>query len=449
MENIHRINPTPRDQFGRVAPHDLHLEQSILSAAMASSEALSTILSKVSDPELFYRPKHQAIFKVIQDQFQKGDPVDSMTISLCFKSSASTVTPQDIQDMDPESGFIHAANLEYYLLLLKQFYIQRELIKVMHKNITRSYAPTTDPLDCLNDLDSQIQNLFHEIQHGTGAVSLAGGMREYVLDLVSNDYEPGVASGFGDLDKFTQGWQRGDLIVLAARPGEGKTSLALTFALNAMVPTLFFSLEMSNRQLFARSLSMLSGVGLADIPRVHDRDDRWHTLAHTAEKIDDLLYADECSGGLTPQEFRARALRAKSKHDIGLVVVDYLQLMTVTERALPREQQVAQITRTLKGVAKELDVPVIALSQLNRQVEDRSGPPKLSNLRESGAIEQDADMVLFLHKDQTSQGGFGEVANDCHRIELHIAKHRNGPTGICHLLFDKKKTLFKPFTDRI
>ncbi|MCY4001850.1 MAG: hypothetical protein OXF84_13730 [Bacteroidetes bacterium] len=242
MQNIIQFHPTtPHDDFGRVALHDMNLERAFLFTAMASAESAATLFSKISNPELFYRPKHQAIFKVIQDQFQQGDTIDPVSILTRVNSPDSTITSEEIMEPDQGDGLVYAASLDYHILILQQLYVLRLLITSMGKNIIRAYDPTTDPVKCLADIDSHIQSLFEEVTRGAaGALSLKEEAKEYVVNLARSEYKSGVQSGIDDLDKQTNGWQSGDLIVLAARLGEGKTSLALTFTLNSMVPTLFF-----------------------------------------------------------------------------------------------------------------------------------------------------------------------------------------------------------------
>lgn len=432
---------TPNQQIldmGKMQPQAVELEEAVLGALMLERDALTNIID-ILKPESFYKDAHMRIFSAIQDLFTRSEPVDILTVTQELKKTG---------ELDLIGGAYYitqltnrvasAANAEFHARIIAQKYIQRELIRISTKTITDAYEDSHDVFDLL---DSAEKNLFSivegNIRKNYDKMSTLIKKAIDQIDVAKNrkDGLSGIPSGLTALDRITNGWQKSDLVIIAARPAMGKTALVLSMARNAAVefkkPVAIFSLEMSSLQLVTRLIASESELPSEKIKKGSLRDDEFAQLhAKTASLADAPMFIDD-TPGLSVFELRAKARRLKDQHKIELIIVDYLQLMTAGgEGKGNREQEIATISRSLKGLAKELEVPVIALSQLSRAVETRGGDkrPQLSDLRESGAIEQDADMVMFIHRpeyyniteDETGMSTAGMA-------ELIIAKHRNGP----------------------
>ncbi|MDD4087700.1 MAG: replicative DNA helicase, partial [Bacteroidales bacterium] len=395
-------------QHGRVPPQAVDLEEVVLGAMMLEKDAVNAIID-ILNPEVFYKDAHQKIFKAIHQLFSKSEAIDILTVTNELKSMGELEIvggPYYISQLT--NRVVSAANIEFHARILIQKYIQRELIMISSDIIKDAYEDTTDVFDLLDKAES-----------GLFAVSESNLRRSFeaMPELVKRAIEDienarnsdanlrGVPSGYTDLDRITQGWQKSDLIILAARPSMGKTAFALNLARNAAVdfnkPIAFFSLEMSSVQLVTRLISSETYLAAEKLRKGDLQEYEWQQLN---TKINPLvnaqMYIDD-----TPQlsifELRAKCRRLKQQFDIQMVFIDYLQLMTAGgDNRGNREQEISNISRSLKSLAKELDIPVLALSQLSRNVESRPGSKKpiLSDLRESGAIEQDADMVIFIYR---------------------------------------------------
>ena len=432
----------------RVPPHNEEAERSLLGAVMLDQAVLDQVMSQVS-PDDFYREKHRIVFEAMVALFDREEPIDAITLS-------DHLTAEDKLDAVGGADFLaklsnevpSAANATHYGSIVSRKSALREFISTANSLVHESYGDVSDVDEFMDKAERQ---LFSITKDGTGKdyESMRDVIKEAYTE-IENLYErdsdgvTGVPSGFVDLDEMTSGWQDSNLIILAARPAMGKTSLALNMAahsaLRADVPTAFFSLEMQNVQLAQRMLCSEARVDQTKLRSGTVSSEEWENLVKAAGSLSDAkLYLDE-TPALSIMEFRSKCRRMKSEHDIGLVFIDYLQLMQGSGGHDIREQEISEISRGLKGVAKELDIPVIALAQLNRGVESRSDKrPRMSDLRESGAIEQDADIITFIYRDEF----YNPDTEDKGIAEIIIGKHRNGPSGTVRLRFFKSITKFE------
>ncbi len=433
--------------FGKVQPQALPLEEAVLGAIMLDKDALAVVLD-ILQPESFYSEGNQKIFRVMLELFEKTQPVDLLTVTESLKKKGELdVVGGPYYLVDLTNKVASAANIEYHARIISQKHIQRELISVSTRTIKDAYEDTTDVFDLL---DSAEQGLFDITQQNLSRSyekmsTLAGQALKRLEELSEKDEGlTGVPSGFTELDRLTSGWQQSDLIIVAARPGMGKTSFTLAVARNAAMdfnkPVAFFSLEMSSIQLAQRLISMEAEITGSKLRDGKLDDDDWKNVHSAVEKVGEAPIFIDDTPGINIFELRAKCRRLKMQHDIQLVMIDYLQLMTAgaTNKQGNREQEISAISRALKGMAKELNIPVIALSQLSRAVEMRGGDkrPMLSDLRESGAIEQDADIVSFIYRPEYYQILEDEEGNSMKGVgEIIVAKHRNGATDTVKLRF--------------
>ncbi len=446
--------------LGKLPPQALDLEEAVLGALMLEKDALSAVI-EILKPEIFYKDAHQKIFKSIQTLFTASSPVDILTVTAQLRQQG---------DLEMIGGAYYiteltnrvasAANIEFHARIISQKFIQRELIRISTDVINQSYEDTSDVFELL---DYAEKNLFEIAQNNLRRDSrkMDDILKESLKVLESlrgkEDVLTGVPSGFTALDRMTNGWQKSDLVIIAARPAMGKTAFVLSCARNAAVqfnkPVVFFSLEMSSVQLTNRLIAGEAEIEQEKIRKGNLLDWEWQQLTSKIGKLSEAPLIIDDTPALNVFEFRAKCRRLKAQYDIQMIIIDYLQLMQGRSdgKGGNREQEISSISRALKQVAKELNVPVIALSQLSRAVENRPGGskrPMLSDLRESGAIEQDADMVLFLYRpeyygldqdeDGNSTAGIGEVI---------IAKHRNGEVGKVPLRFIGKYVKFTDLED--
>lgn len=439
---------------GRVPPQAIDVEQAIIGAMLLDREAIPKVI-EILPQSSFYDPKHEVIYNAILRLFRDGNPVDLVTISEELKRMGESEKVDTFYLTELTTGVASAANVEYHARIVAEKALLRGLIETMTSVVGQAYDPTTDAFDLLDQAEQAIFRI-SESQLRKSSVVLNELVKTSLLQIDNLSRRKsaitGVPSGFHVLDNLTSGWQRSDLIVLAARPSMGKTALSLMLTRNAAlhedrVPVAYFSLEMSNHQLAQRMLTSEARVDAhaARTGRISESD--WHALTAAANRLSELKVFIDDTPGLGILELRAKARRLKAEHDIGLVVVDYLQLMhgTGMGKNSNREQEIAQISRSLKALAKELNVPVIALAQLSRAVETRGGDkrPMLSDLRESGSIEQDADVVAFIYRAER----YGILQDDAGNstqgtAEIIIAKQRNGPTGQIRLSFIDKYARF-------
>lgn len=426
--------------YGKVPPQAKDLEEAVLGAIMLEKSAFDTVI-EILKPECFYLDANQRIYRAMQSLQQKNQPIDILTVveELKSKSELEMVGgPYYVTRLT--NAVVSSANIEAHSRIILQKFIQRELIRISGEIISDSYEDSTDVFDLLDEAESKLFEItnnhlrknFDSIDSVlVKTVQRIEDMRHRTEDIT------GVPSGFPSLDKVTYGWQPSDLIILAARPAVGKTAFALNLVRNAalsskQVPVAFFSLEMSSAQLVQRVLSAESEIWLEKISRGKMEEHEMKQLyAKGIQKLAQApIYIDD-TAALNVFELRAKARRLKNKHNIGMIIIDYLQLMSGGGgKNVNREQEISTISRNLKTLAKELMIPIIALSQLSRAVETRkegNKMPQLSDLRESGAIEQDADMVMFIYRPEYYDITSNEMG-ESNKGETHvrIAKHRNG-----------------------
>ncbi len=426
--------------YGKVPPQAKELEEAVLGAIMLEKSAFDTV-TEIIKPECFYVEAHQLIFRAMQSLQQKSMPIDILTVveELKMQERLDIVGgPYYVTKLT--NSVVSTANIEAHARIVLQKFIQRELIRISGEIIGDAYEDSTDVFDLLDDSETKMFNITNNyLKKNFDDIGNVLAKTINRIDELRNKTEDisGVPSGFGTLDRVTYGWQQTDLIILAARPAVGKTAFALNLARNAALhptkptPVAFFSLEMGAGQLVQRILSAESEIKMEKISRGKLEEYEYQQL-HTkgVKRLETApIYIDD-TAALNVFEFRAKARRLVNKHQVGLIIIDYLQLMSGTgDKGSNREQEISTISRNLKALAKELNIPIIALSQLSRAVETRkeSKMPQLSDLRESGAIEQDADMVMFIYRPEYYEISSNEQGESTHgETHVRIAKHRNG-----------------------
>jgi replicative DNA helicase len=440
--------------LGKLPPQAVDLEAAVLGALMLEKDALTTVI-EILRPESFYKDVHCEIYRAITDLFDNSEPVDILTVTQQLKKSGKldfVGGPYYVTSLTNKVN--SAANVEYHARIISEQHIKRDLIHISSEIQKMAYEDTTDVFNLLDKVEQEIFSI-SDTNIRKNYADMRSVLREAIDELESKkDQEglTGIPSGFTELDRITSGWQRSDLVIIAARPGMGKTAFVLSSLRNAAIdfkmPVAIFSLEMSTLQLVNRLISSEAQLESEKIKQGKLADYEWEQLVHQTAPLSDAPIFIDDTPALSIRELRSKSRRLKAQHDVQLIIIDYLQLMsgeTGQGNQGNREQEIASISRALKNLAKELNVPVIALSQLSRAVETRGGEkrPQLSDLRESGSIEQDADMVMFLYRpeyygiteDETnaSTQGVGEVI---------ISKHRNGGLGTVKLKFIGPYTKF-------
>lgn len=433
-------------------PHNFLAEKMILSCLLINSEALE-ILKKTISVEVFYFKNHQEIYKAILYMSKKNMPIDILTLLTFLQDNGLLQKIGGLQVLiELLSQTPNIVYLEDYIRLIKEKYIRRSLIKLGYETINSSYITSLSIENIINELENKLLQITSQIK--TEKVSSSA---ELVLSIFNelkqkslNPKLSGVTSGFSDLDSLTQGFQKSDLIILAGRPSMGKTALSLNIAANLIktskLPVLFFSLEMSKEQIMYRLLAMETNINQMKLKSGKLYQDDWIKLTKMLKIISKFPFFIDDKFDLTIQDIRSKIKTILfEQNQLGLVIIDYIQLLQspklVTEN---RVQELSSITRSLKTMAREFNIPIIGLSQLSRNVENRMNKkPILSDLRESGSIEQDADLVLMLYKNNSSEEIKAKKNFQTSQlIELIIAKQRNGPTGLVRLQFDEEKTKF-------
>jgi replicative DNA helicase len=420
----------------RTPPQDIVAEQCALGGMLLSKDAIADVV-EVLRPTDFYRPAHQTIYDAIIDLYGKGEPADAVTIS-------AELTRTAMLEKVGGAPYLHtliasvptAANAGYYAQIVRERAILRRLVEAGTKVVQLGYGAASGMGGDVDDVVDRAQAAVYEVverRTSEDYIGLEAAMWETYneIEAIGNRGGElfGVPTGFRDLDELTNGLHAGQLIVVAGRPGLGKSTLGMDFLRSASIAHnqagVMFSLEMGKSEITMRLLSAEARIPLTRIRTGTLTDDDWNKLARRMGEVAQAPMFIDDSPNLTMMEIRAKARRLKQRHDLKLVVVDYLQLMTSPKRVENRQQEVAEMSRSLKLLAKELGVPVVAISQLNRGAEQRSDKkPQLSDLRESGAIEQDADMVLLLHREDA----YERESPRAGEADLIVAKHRNGPT---------------------
>ena len=440
------MSETAIDYGSRTMPHDDVAEQSVLGGMLLSKDAIADVVESLRASD-FYKPAHETIYEAILSLYGHGSPADAITVADELKKRGELTRVGG-------ASYIHtliasvptAANAQYYAEIVKEHAIMRRLIEAGTKIAQLGYANETE-VDTLVD---QAQAEIYAVTDGNAKedyVSFSDALEETINEIDANSNRPdgvyGVPTDFIEFDELTGGLHGGQMIVIAARPGVGKSTLALDIARSASIhhqmTTVFFSLEMSRTELAMRILSAEGKISMGRLKKGDLDTEGWTNLATLQGRIDSApLFIDD-SPNMTLMEIRAKCRRLKQRNDLKLVVLDYLQLMSSGKKVESRQQEVSEFSRSLKLLAKELDVPVIALSQLNRGSEQRTDKrPMVSDLRESGSIEQDADMVILLHREDV----YNPESDRVGEADMIIAKHRGGPTRTILLAFSGKYSRF-------
>ncbi len=444
----------------RVPPQAVDIERSVLGAMLIDKEAVPKAL-EVLDAESFYNPVHQKIYEAMVALFTKGDPIDAVTVTEELRRRGKLNTAEDpVIITDLTMNVTSSANVEYHARIVLEKALLRNLISSSSEVVTRAYNDSEDPLDLLDDAEGKIFQISERrLKKSFSPIKKAVHETFELLEGLHGKHSgiTGVPTGFARLDELTGGFQKSDLIIVAGRPSQGKTALALSIARHAATDKkktviAVFSLEMSEQQLVIRLLSSEAKVNAHLLRTGRLSDEQWAKLSRTAGRLSDSKLFIDDSASLSILELRAKARRLKAEHNLGMVIVDYLQLVQGPKNAESREREISTISRSLKALAKELNIPVVALSQLNRAVESRTNRrPMLADLRESGAIEQDADVVLFVHRPETydQKKVVDQEGNEFPSegiAEIVIGKQRNGPTGVVLLTFVKEYAGFEART---
>ena len=431
------------DSGERIPPQNIEAEESVLGSMMIEPDAVLTA-AEILVAEDFYRETHRIIFRRMMEMSEAQEAIDMVTLSDKLRATGELEKIGGMAELARLANFVPtAANVEYYAKIVADKAVARKLIGAATEIAASVYRGSED-LDELLDKAEQVIFQVAQKRSRQGYVALKDVLVETLERLekmASQGGETlGLPSGLADLDRITTGFLPSDLIIMAARPSVGKTSLALNIARNtalkADVPVVVFSLEMSKEQVAQRLLCSEAAIPSQKLRNGYLDEDEWRRLSSALGRLGEAkIYIDD-TPSISVMELRTRCRRLKAEHGLGLVVVDYLQLMRPSHKAENRQQEISEISRSLKGLARELGVPLIALSQLSRAVEQRQKPiPQLSDLRESGAIEQDADVVVFLYSDPEM--------DQQNTIELIVAKQRNGPTGSLRLFFSKEICRFE------
>ena len=431
----------------RVPPQAVEAEKSVLGGILLDNDAINIAIEYLQ-PEDFYNGAHRSIYEAMMTLSDRRDPIDVITLSEQLKNMGYLDSIGGIDSISSLASMVpSAANVPYYAKVVKDKSLRRKLIHEASGLINDAFADSDDLDTFLDSAEQRILGVSDK-RAGSGFAKV-GDIVQDSIKVVEQLYDKkeivtGVPSGFGQLDNKTAGFQPSDLIIVAARPAMGKTSLALSMAQNAAIgynkPVAVFSLEMSKEQLVLRMLCSEARVGNSKVRTGHLGERDFPTLVDAASKISDAPVFIDDTPALTITELRAKARRLHNEVGLSMVLVDYLQLLRSPVYSRSREQEISDISRSLKALAKELHLPVIALSQLNRSVEQREDKrPKMSDLRESGAIEQDADVIMFIYRDEV----YNELTEDKGVAEIIISKQRNGPTGMCRLAFLPDYTRFE------
>ena len=444
-------SPNGGQDLGRMPPQAVEVEQAVLGAMMLEQRAIVRAV-EILDESCFYHAPHSRIFAAMTDLFERGTAVDQLTLTEELKRRGQ---------LDDVGGVVYlaklgsevatTANIDYHARIVLEKALSRKLIETSSEVIERAYAADEDVQTLIDNAEQKLFTL-SENQIGEGFELLEKVMGETFEHLehvhAGAGTVLGVDTGFADLNDQMSGFQKGDLVILAARPSVGKTALALTLARNAAVDAgvgvAIFSLEMSKMQLAQRLLSAETKVDLHKLRTGRLREEDWMHLTHNIDRLAQAPIHIDDTPGISVLEARAKARRLQREYGIGMVIIDYLQLMSGHARAQSREQEISHISRGLKAMAKELDVPVLALSQLSRAVESRTDRrPQLSDLRESGSLEQDADVVMFIYRPEMYdlKSPDGESLEGL--AQIIIGKQRNGPVGSVDLMWNKESATYE------
>jgi replicative DNA helicase len=453
LENGKRItnrvkNPSVLlNDLGKVPPQAVDIEQAVLGAMMLEKNAVTDTID-ILKPSSFYDPKHQYIYNAIRELFGGSSPIDLLTVINKLKEKGELEAAGGVTYVSQLTGRVAStAHIEFHARVIAEKHIKRELIRMSSEVIRNAYDDTNDVFDVLNFAEGELFNIA-ENNMGKHIDAMPNVVRQAIEEIEkasqNSDGISGIPTGFYDLDKLTSGWQRSDMIVIAARPAMGKTAFVLSMARNTAVEynmgVALFSLEMSSVQLVKRLIASESRLSAEKLRKGDLREHEFQQLHSRISKLATAPIFIDDTPGISVFDLRAKCRRLKMQHNIEMVIIDYLQLMTAggSKGSGNREQEISTISRSIKEIAKELNVPVVALSQLSRSVEQRGGDkrPVLSDLRESGAIEQDADIVSFIYRPEYYGFIQDDNGNSNHGIgEIIVAKHRNGALDKVRLRF--------------
>lgn len=438
----------------KLPPQNVEAEQSVLGAILLDNNALTATLELVGKDD-FYKDSHRKIFASMEDLFDKSEPIDIITLTDYLKRKNELEAIGGVQYLSSLVSMVPtSANIRYHCKIVREKAMLRGLLRSVTDIASNVYDGQFDAEELMDYAEKTVFDLSDKRIKASFVT-----LREVIKDsfqMIEQLYDrketiTGVPSGFKGLDELTTGFQKSDLVIIGGRPSMGKTAFSLNIAQHVGVdlqePVAIFSLEMSKEQLAFRMLCSEAMVDSNKIRKGHiNKRDDWHKLTSAASKLAEAPIFIDDSAGMSVLEMRAKARRLKAEHGLSMIIVDYLQLMRGRGNAERREQEISEISRSLKGLAKELHLPVVALSQLNRGVESRTDKkPNLADLRESGAIEQDADVIIFLYRDEV----YHKDRNDKKgKAEIIVAKQRNGPTGEIPLTFLSQCTRFVDYTDR-
>ena len=445
--------PNDLSGIGKLPPQAVDLEEAVLGALMLEKSPLNDVIDIIHRPDIFYKDAHKKIYEAIQELFSASESIDILTVTQKLRANGEIENvggPYYISQLT--NRVASAAHAEAHARILVQKFILREMIRISGKVIQNAYDETTDVFNLLDEAESELFAVAEgniRKDYESMASLLFKAQNEIENAMLKEDGVNGIATGFTDLDKITSGWQKSDMIVVAARPGMGKTAFVLSMARNVAVdyqhPVAVFSLEMSSIQLVNRLISGEAEIPAEDIRRGNFSKKEFEQFFERTKQLSEApIYIDD-TPALSIFELRAKCRRLKQQHNIQLIIIDYLQLMSSGGKGGNREQEISNISRSIKEIAKELDVPIIALSQLSRSVETRGGDkrPMLSDLRDSGAIEQDADIVSFIYRPEYYQLTEWPDGTPCtSQAEIIVAKHRNGSLKDIRLKFLGKYAKF-------
>ena len=430
----------------KMLPQSLEAEQAVLAAMFNDRDAILEVIPLLKESD-FYRHDHGVLFATMRKMNEQNIPVDLVTITAQLDKDGNLEKVGGITYVAQIANSLgSASNIVHYASIVKEKAVLRDLISIASNISNRSYDDTEETEKILDDAERMVLEISQKrARSGLTPISEVIDNTLSQLEILSQKKEglTGLTSGFIDLDRITSGWQKSDFIILAARPAMGKTAFALNMAQNAAIathePVAIFSLEMSKEQLVNRMVSSMAEIDQQTLRNGRIYGDDWVQLVNAIAPLAEApVYIDD-TPAISVREVRAKARRLKTERGLSLVIIDYLQLMGSTGRIESRQQEVSQISRSLKALARELDIPIIALSQLSRSVEQgQEKKPSLSHLRESGSLEQDADIVMFIYRDEY----YNEDSEKKGQAEIIIAKHRNGATGSVDLSFRKEFTKF-------
>lgn len=437
----------------KVPPHNIEAEQAILGGILMNNDALNQVMDLLT-PDDFYREANAALFEGMVALYGNDEPIDIITLSrfltkkdLLEKVGGAEYLASLVDAVSTSAGIV------YHAEIVKGLSVRRRLISqcsTISESCFQGQAETEDLLDMAEQSIFDIAE--EQVREGFQSLNevITSSFKQLESAAQFEGYVTGIPTGFDDLDRLTTGFQPSDLIIIAGRPSMGKTALALNIGYNAALRTqkgvAVFSLEMSKSQLGIRLLGFDSGINATKLRTGFIRDNEWELLTESANRLSELPIFIDDSSAISVLEMKAKCRRLKKKQDLILVIVDYLQLIQGRRSAESRQLEISEISRSLKALAKDLNVPVVALSQLNRKVEDRPNKkPQLADLRESGAIEQDADVIAFIYRDEVYHPDSEENRNIA---DINVAKQRNGPTGLVKLTFQKELTRFRNYTEK-